>query len=160
MKTNSESYSSQFAGDTCFPGVCRKISRSVCYRRNTGFRTCSKYLHNLNQNPDTLLMNSSLDYLHRSEAPGNAGYSNSNTLIVNINMKENIMPAIHSDQFGALDYLVKNQMMEQKIETLMDSGRTQKKMTSRIYQISVLNTALTAIGIPVLLWLILETFFK
>jgi hypothetical protein len=74
--------------------------------------------------------------------------------------RENNKRAIHSPEFGVFDYLVKNQMMEQKIKTLTDNGRAQKKMTSRIYKISVLNTALTTIGIPILVWLILETFFK
>jgi len=148
MQPNLEPYTSQFAGDTCFPDVCRKISRTVCYRRNIGFRTCTKYLQNLRPHPDNLNINES------------SCCSNSNSVIIFINEEKNIKPATDSNRFGAFDYLVKNQMMEQKIKILMDSGRAQKKMTSRIYRISVLNTGLTAIGIPILVWLIMETFFK
>jgi hypothetical protein len=42
----------------------------------------------------------------------------------------------------------------------MGKGLTRADMEIRHYRVSAINRALSAIGIPIFVWLVLETFFK
>jgi hypothetical protein len=61
---------------------------------------------------------------------------------------------------NTFDILVKNQMMDEKKESRLESGVTKEQQTYRSYRSSLINRTFFAIGLPVFVWLVLETFFK
>lgn len=68
--------------------------------------------------------------------------------------------AIYNVRSGTFHDLVKNHKADQRRESLMSKGVTKADIEFRQYRASVINRALSAIGIPIFVWLVLETFFK
>jgi hypothetical protein len=68
--------------------------------------------------------------------------------------------AFNKLHFNTFDCLIKNQIDEHRRQSLLRRGMADRDLLVKSYRKSVINHALTAIGIPILLWLIMETFFK
>jgi DNA-binding NtrC family response regulator len=151
---------SLLAEDHDFIEICETKLRNSGFNRVTAYRTKSEFLKSRQQKPDIILIDYSNQAINGRETVLKIRHSHPNSHLVLILGNKNIVTAFNELHFSTFDHLIKNQIDEQRKQTILCKRIAERALLEKKYRISVMNRALTAIGIPIFLWLILETFFK
>jgi hypothetical protein len=99
-------------------------------------------------------------YEFQENRPQKFRKANPNSHLILISGNKHMVMAFNKHHFNKFDCLIKSQIDEQRKQALLRKGLADRELLVKSYRISVFNHALAAIGIPILLWLILETFFR
>ena len=68
--------------------------------------------------------------------------------------------ALHNLSHNTFEFLVKNQAEDQKRKSRMRIGKQYDNPSYIRYRSVLMNRIISAIAIPIFVWLVLETFFK
>jgi two-component system, NtrC family, response regulator AtoC len=160
MKSRSEFSIFLADEDPLFLSSLGKMLQDSAFIKITPFESCTAFLKEIHQKPDIILLNYSLSSMNGLEMLKKIKLFSPYTRVVFISGQENIDVVRHAVTLGAFDYLIKDQITILKVKKLMERAIALKKMISRNYKKSVFNHVLSTIAIPILVYLILETFFK
>jgi FixJ family two-component response regulator len=160
MKTRTEFSVFLVDDDLFFLSICEKMLQNIGIKKISGFSSSEKFFNNFQLGPDIILLDYNIDSLNGIDMLKKIKRYNPNALVVFISGQEDITVAVNALKYGAFDYLIKNQITEKKLEVLMDKAILLKELIRKRYRNNILQKALSVIWVPVLVYLVLETFFK
>jgi DNA-binding NtrC family response regulator len=160
MKSNSEFSIFLVDDDPFFLSVCEQYLHNAGYQRITKFESSTDFLNSLQLQPDLILLDYSMDSLNGIETLKKIKRFNPDLMVVFISGQENIDIAVNALKYGAFDYLIKNQISEEKLKTVIDKGLTLKNLLAKRNKKSVLKRLLPFIGLAVLLLCIYKFYSK
>jgi DNA-binding NtrC family response regulator len=146
--------------DPFFLCICEKMLQNMGITKITLFLSSIEFLNNIQLNPDIILLDYNMDSLSGLDTLKKIKRFKPNSLVVFISGQDDMLVAASALKYGAFEYLIKNQVNEQHLKLLLERGMALKTMFQKNYKRTVLNRVLSTIGIPVLVWILLETFFK
>ena len=158
MKSNSEFSIFLVDDDPFFLSVCEQYLHNSGFANITKFQSSTDFLNNLQLQPDLIFLDYSMDSLNGIETLKKIKRFNPDSFVVFISGQENIDVAVNALKYGAFDYLIKNQISEEKIKAVLEKGMLLKDVLARKNKKSVLKRLLPFIGVGVLILLIYKFF--
>jgi len=158
MKSNSEFSIFLVDDDPFFLSVCEQYLHNSGFANITKFKSSTDFLNNLQLQPDLIFLDYSMDSLNGIETLKKIKRFNPDSFVVFISGQENIDVAVNALKYGAFDYLIKNQISEEKIKTVLEKGMLLKEVLARKNKKSVLKRLLPFIGVVALILLIYKFF--
>jgi CheY-like chemotaxis protein len=160
MKPQSEFSIFLVDDDPFFLGICEKMLQNLGYKKITAFQSSRDFINNIRQNPDIILLDYNMELMDGLETLKKIKQFNPDLLVVFISGQENNEVVVNALKYGAFDYLAKNKIDEERLRILMGKGMALKEVILKNYNKTVTSRVLSTIGIPIVTWLILETFFR
>jgi len=158
MKSNSEFSIFLVDDDPFFLSVCEQYLHNSGFANITKFQSSTDFLNNLQLQPDLIFLDYSMDSLNGIETLKKIKRFNPDSFVVFISGQENIDVAVNALKYGAFDYLIKNQISEEKIKVVLEKGILLKNILARKNKKSVLKRLLPFIGAVALILLIYKFF--
>ncbi len=160
MKSSSEFSIFIVDDDPFFSGLCTQMLKNLDFKNVTCFHSGTEFLHNVQLNPDIILLDYNMESMNGIETLKKLKRFNPNLLVVFISGQEDIEIAVSALKYGAFDYLIKNQITEARLKVLIEKGVALKALIRKGFKKTVFSRVLSTIGIPILLWFLLQIFFK
>jgi DNA-binding NarL/FixJ family response regulator len=160
MKSNSDFSIFLVDDDPFFLCLLEKILQNAGFPKITSFDSGTALLNSLKGKPDIILMDYNMESMNGLETLKKVKRVNENALVVFVSGQEKIEIAVNALTYGAFGYMMKSQMTELSIKNLMDKAVMRKEMIMGSYKERIYHSLLSTISFPVLVYLILETFFK
>jgi DNA-binding NtrC family response regulator len=160
MKANSEFSIFLVDDDPFFLSVCEQYLHNLGYANITKFQSSTDFLNNLQQQPDLILLDYSMDSLNGIETLKKIKRFNPDSFVVFISGQENIDVAVNALKYGAFDYLIKNQISEEKIKVVLEKGIVLKNILAGRNKKSIMKRLLPFIGIAALVLFIYKFFAR
>lgn len=158
MKSNSEFSIFLVDDDPFFLSVCEQYLHNSGFANITKFESSTDFLNNLKLQPDLIFLDYSMDSLNGIETLKKIKRFNPDSFVVFISGQENIDVAVNALKYGAFDYLIKNQISEEKIKAVLEKGILLKNILARKNKKSVFKRLLPFIGAGALILLIYKFF--
>jgi DNA-binding NtrC family response regulator len=160
MKPQSEFSIFLVDDDPFFVSICEKMLQNLDYKNIISFQSATEFLLNIRQKPDVILLDYNMDSLNGLEILQKIKRYNPNQLVVFISGQEEKEIVVSALKCGAFDYIYKNQITEKRLKILLENCVDLKKSILKNYMKRVFGRVITTIGVPILVWLLLESFFS
>lgn len=131
MKSNSSFSVFLVDDDPFFLNVCEQYILNSHCSEITKFQSGPDFLNNLSQLPDLVLLDYQMDTMNGIETLKKIKRFNPDAMVVFISGQENIDIAVNALKYGAFDYLIKNQVNEEKIKMILDKAKALKEILSK-----------------------------
>lgn len=125
--------------DPFFLNVCEQYVLNCGISDITKFQSGPDFLNNLSRFPDLILLDYHMDTMNGIETLKKIKRFNPDAMVVFISGQENIDIAVNALKYGAFDYLIKNQVDEEKIKIILNKALALKEMLSKKNKKSLLN---------------------
>ncbi len=160
MKSNSEFSIFLVDDDPFFLNVCEQYLHNSGFANITKFQSATDLLNNLHLLPDLIFLDYNMDSLNGIETLKKIKRFNPDSFVVFISGQENIDVAVNALKYGAFDYVIKNQINEEKIKSVLEKGIALKSILAGKNKKSVIRRLLPFIGMAVLVLVIYKFFAK
>jgi DNA-binding NtrC family response regulator len=131
MKSKSDFSIFLVDDDPFFLNICEKYLNNLGFSRVSKFESSTVFLNSLHQEPDLILLDYNMDSLNGIETLQKIKCFNPNALVIFISGDENIDIAINALKYGAFDFLIKKNISEEKLKSLIDKGIEVRDLISK-----------------------------
>ena len=126
---------------------------------------CEQYLHNLGLNellfqPGLIFLDYNLDSLNGIETLKKIKRFNPNFLVVFISGQEKIDVAVNALKYGAFDYLLKEEVTEDRLKIVLDKAIAIKTVLEKRNKKSLFMRLLPLLGLAAIILLVYKFFYK
>ena len=146
--------------DPFFLSVCEQYLHNTGFTNVRQFQSGTEFLKNMQLQPDLIFLDYNMDSLNGIETLKKIKRFNPDSLVVFISGQENIDIAVNALKYGAFDYLVKKNINEEKIKSLLEKGIALKKMVAAKNKKSIVRRLLPFIGIVMVCLFVYRFFVK
>jgi DNA-binding NtrC family response regulator len=160
MNPNSEFSIFLVDDDPFFLNVCEQYLHNLGYSNISQFQSSTEFINNLQKLPDLVLLDYNMDSLNGIETLKKIKRFNPNALVVFISGQEKIDVAVNALKYGALDYILKNEVTEERLKTVLEKGRDIKNILVRNNKKSLLKRLLPFIGMIAMILLANNVYSK
>jgi len=105
--------------DPFFLGILEEYLQHLGYTQLTTFTESADCLHQLTKQPDLIFLDFNMDNLNGIEVLKKIKRFNTNQLVIFVSGQEKINIAVDALKYGAFDYILKDDISEQKLHHLM-----------------------------------------
>ena len=144
--------------DPFFLNVCEQYLQNLGYTNISQFQSSTEFINNLQKLPDLVLLDYNMDSLNGIETLKKIKRFNPNALVVFISGQEKIDVAVNALKYGALDYILKNEVTEERLKSVLEKGRDIKDILVRNRKRGLLKRFLPFIGV-IALTLLVNNFY-
>lgn len=160
MKSNSEFSIFLVDDDPFFLALCEEYLRNCGYSKITKFGSGAEFLKCLEQMPDLIFLDYCMGSLNGIDTLKKIKRFNPNSLVVFISGQEDIGVAVNALKYGAFDYLVKNDVNEEKLKAVMEKASAINALLDKHRKKSGLRKILSSVGISGLILFLYKQFAK
>lgn len=117
------------------------------YKNIHTFYQSAECLNQLTQQPDIIFLDYHMDNLNGIDVLKKIKRFNPNTIIVFISGQEDIDIAVNALKYGAFDYIMKNQLNEEKMRQVMTKAGQLRELLNRKNRKGILKRVFSGLGL-------------
>ena len=160
MKSNADFSIFLVDDDPFFLNLCEQYLHNLGFTAVRKYESSTGFLNELLFQPGLIFLDYNLDSLNGIETLKKIKRFNPNFLVVFISGQEKIDVAVNALKYGAFDYLLKEEVTEDRLKIVLDKAIAIKTVLEKRNKKSLFMRLLPLLGLAAIILLVYKFFYK